>query len=357
MSAVSRRRPARVAGAGVALAGVGAAARLRGARDGARVRPSDVVPFRGDAPGRDRHPGAGPAALRRPRRDRPTTGRRCTSLLRRLDRGRRADDGRRRGHPGRRGRRQPGRTADDTGEALGLPASSLTLTFGVGRVAVREGRGRPVGLAPPGLARRSRRSPATSSTRRSPAATSASRPARTTRRSRCTPSATWCGSGFGTTAVRWSQLGFGRTSSTSTAQATPRNLFGFKDGTNNLKAEDPARRSTSTCGCAGRRAGRGWRAARYLVARRIRMHIEMWDRTSLNEQEAHRRPRQGRGRAAVGRPASSTSPTSTPRARTAQPAIAARRPHPARLRGRRWTGSRSCAAATTSSTAATGRAT
>jgi len=45
--------------------------------------------------------------------------------------------------------------------------------------------------------------------------------------------------GFGTTAVKWSQLGFGRTSSTSTAQATPRNLFGFKDGTNNLKAEDP----------------------------------------------------------------------------------------------------------------------
>ena len=45
---------------------------------------------------------------------------------------------------------------------------------------------------------------------------------------------------FGSAAMRWSQLGFGRTSSTSTAQATPRNLFGFKDGTANLKAEDPA---------------------------------------------------------------------------------------------------------------------
>nr|BFE70555.1 hypothetical protein GCM10020092_038560 [Actinoplanes digitatis] len=43
--------------------------------------------------------------------------------------------------------------------------------------------------------------------------------------------------GMGTVSVRWSQLGFGRTSSTSTAQATPRNLFGFKDGTRNLKAE------------------------------------------------------------------------------------------------------------------------
>src|SRR6266511_3796380 len=44
--------------------------------------------------------------------------------------------------------------------------------------------------------------------------------------------------GRGAVTVRWSQLGFGRTSSTSRAQATPRNLMGFKDGTANLKAED-----------------------------------------------------------------------------------------------------------------------
>ncbi|MEU6722013.1 Dyp-type peroxidase domain-containing protein [Nonomuraea sp. NPDC046802] len=37
----------------------------------------------------------------------------------------------------------------------------------------------------------------------------------------CTPSATWPGSGFGKVSVRWSQLGFGRTSSTSRAQTTP----------------------------------------------------------------------------------------------------------------------------------------
>src|SRR6202042_2228017 len=41
----------------------------------------------------------------------------------------------------------------------------------------------------------------------------------------------------GTAVLRWSQLGFGRTSSTSTAQATPRNLMGFKDGTRNIKLE------------------------------------------------------------------------------------------------------------------------
>ena len=44
--------------------------------------------------------------------------------------------------------------------------------------------------------------------------------------------------GFGTAAVRYSQLGFGRTSSTTREQSTPRNLFGFKDGTNNIKAEE-----------------------------------------------------------------------------------------------------------------------
>src|SRR5205085_4370282 len=43
---------------------------------------------------------------------------------------------------------------------------------------------------------------------------------------------------FGTASLRWSQLGFGRTSSTSTQQVTARNLMGFKDGTANLKAEE-----------------------------------------------------------------------------------------------------------------------
>lgn len=92
--------------------------------------------------------------------------------------------------------------------------------------------------------------------------------------------------GFGTVAVRWSQLGFGRTSSTSTTQQTPRNLFGFKDGTNNLVAEDPEGLREHVWVGAQDAGAAAWAVrGSYLVARRIRMHIEVWDRTPLVEQE------------------------------------------------------------------------
>lgn len=88
--------------------------------------------------------------------------------------------------------------------------------------------------------------------------------------------------------VRYSQLGFGRTSSTSTAQETPRNLFGFKDGTANLKSEDPAALKQFLWVHGEDDQGRGakWMTGgSYLVARRIRMIIETWDRGPLLEQE------------------------------------------------------------------------
>jgi deferrochelatase/peroxidase EfeB len=92
--------------------------------------------------------------------------------------------------------------------------------------------------------------------------------------------------GRGAVTVRWSQLGFGRTSSTSRTQATPRNLMGFKDGTANLKAEDTDALERHVW-VAGNRSGEpSWlRGGTYLVARRIRMLIEVWDRTSLGDQE------------------------------------------------------------------------
>ncbi len=88
----------------------------------------------------------------------------------------------------------------------------------------------------------------------------------------------------GTASVRYSQLGFGRTSSTSTTQATPRNLMGFKDGTDNIKAEDAATLGDHVWAAAT--DGQGWMAGgSYLVSRRIRMLIEPWDSTPLAEQE------------------------------------------------------------------------
>jgi deferrochelatase/peroxidase EfeB len=85
--------------------------------------------------------------------------------------------------------------------------------------------------------------------------------------------------------MRWSQLGFGRTTSTSREQETGRNLFGFKDGTNNLKVEDRA--SLERHVWAGPRDEPAWmRGGTYMVARRVRMLIEVWDRSSLRDQEA-----------------------------------------------------------------------
>jgi deferrochelatase/peroxidase EfeB len=171
----------------------------------------------------------------------------------------------------------------DTGEALGLPAASLTLTLGVG-AGFFDKLGLDPALRPAGLAEL----PRFTGDQLDPSLSGgdlciqacADDPQVAVHAVR-----NLVRMGFGTTSVRWSQLGFGRTSSTSTAQATPRNLFGFKDGTHNLKAEDGAELDRHVWVQPG--DGPAWLdGGTYLVARRIRMHIEIWDRTSLAEQEA-----------------------------------------------------------------------
>src|SRR3954465_11742446 len=131
---------------------------------------------------------------------------------------------------------------DDTGEALGLPASGLTLTVGFGptlfstadgvdRFGIAARRPAPLSELPdfPGDAI----DPAISGGDLCVQAF-ANDPQVAVHAIR-----NLVRLGAGVVSVRWSQLGFGRTSSTSSAQNTPRNLFGFKDGTNNLKAEAP----------------------------------------------------------------------------------------------------------------------
>ena len=175
---------------------------------------------------------------------------------------------------------------DDTGEALGLPASGLTLTFGFGPSLFAGAKGAALGLAD-----------------QRPAALVdlPQFPGDTLDPAQCVGDlcVQACANdpqvavhairnlariAFGTAHVRWSQLGFGRTSSTSTSQETPRNLFGFKDGTANLKAEDPGLVNDHVW--VQNSDGPPWMAGgSYLVSRRIRMIIETWDRTSLREQE------------------------------------------------------------------------
>ena len=68
---------------------------------------------------------------------------------------------------------------------------------------------------------------------------------------------------------------------------TPRNLFGFKDGTANVKAEQGASLDEHVWVGSGDDARADWLAGgSYLVARRINMTIEVWDRQPLGDQEA-----------------------------------------------------------------------
>ncbi len=89
---------------------------------------------------------------------------------------------------------------------------------------------------------------------------------------------------FGRASVRWSQMGFGKTSRTTADAATPRNLFGFKVGTANVLASDTQRlREQVWVQDVDEPA---WlRGGTYLVARKIEMLLEPWDRTQLREQE------------------------------------------------------------------------
>jgi deferrochelatase/peroxidase EfeB len=177
---------------------------------------------------------------------------------------------------------QPEAPPFDTGEAAGLSAARLTITFGFGP-GVFDGRFGLAGSRPQALRHID------------PLAGDYLEPARSGGDICVQACADDPQVAFhavrnlgriarGAAELRWLQLGFGRTSSTTSAQVTPQNLQGFKDGTNNLEAQDEDELARYVW--VGADEPQRWlRGGTYLVARRIRMLIETWDRTSLSEQE------------------------------------------------------------------------
>ena len=79
-----------------------------------------------------------------------------------------------------------------------------------------------------------------------------------------------------TITMKWSQSGF---AAIGDRMSTPRNLFGFKDGTANVTKEKDFDKVIWT-------ESDDWmKGGTYMAVRRIQMFLETWDRTNLQEQE------------------------------------------------------------------------
>jgi len=166
--------------------------------------------------------------------------------------------------------------ADDTGEATGMGPARLTVTFGFG-ASLFDDSCAPSSERPPGLVDL----PEFPGDQLEEAwnggdllmqvcaddPTVVSHALRQLRRT-----------GQGTVTLRWSQAGF----LPQAAGATPRNLFGQVDGTAN-----PTAGSSELDELVFVTDGSEWMTGgTYLATRRIRMMLTMWDRMSLDVQEA-----------------------------------------------------------------------
>ncbi len=170
----------------------------------------------------------------------------------------------------------------DTGEAYGAPPANLTITFGFGPSLFDERFGL-TGKRPAALADLPHLPPANLDPDRSDG-------------DLCIQACSddpivafhairnLARLGRGTVVMRWSQLGFGKATSNGADQETPRNLMGFKDGTRNIDGADTALMDAHVW--VSSETDQPWmRGGSYLVARRIRMHLEGWDRDVLSDQQ------------------------------------------------------------------------
>jgi deferrochelatase/peroxidase EfeB len=170
----------------------------------------------------------------------------------------------------------------DTGEAIGLGANRLTLTFGVGPTLFVQSGDDRVGLAsrrPEALAEL----PSFDTDALDPSLSGGDL---------CIQA---CADdeqvafhavrellrlGHGIVSLRWSQMGFLPRVEDG---VSPRNLMGFRDGTNNILGDDVA--ALERFVWVGSEGPSWLRRGSYLVARRIDIRIDEWDGSSLAEQE------------------------------------------------------------------------
>jgi deferrochelatase/peroxidase EfeB len=170
----------------------------------------------------------------------------------------------------------------DTGEALGLPAARLTMTFGFGAgLFVKDGKDR-YGLAawrPAALVDLPRFNGDQLLETRTGGDLSiqscADNPQVAFHAVRQLARLA-----YGAAEMRWAQTGY---MTQPDGDGTPRNLMGFKDGTGNPAVNDP--QAMTKFVWVGDE-GPGWmRGGSYVVARRIRIALEHWDRMKVAFQE------------------------------------------------------------------------
>jgi deferrochelatase/peroxidase EfeB len=173
--------------------------------------------------------------------------------------------------------------APDSGETLGMAPARLTLTFGFGAgVFVKDGKDRfglaerrPAALVDLPVFNGDQLIPARSGGDLSVQACADD------------PQAAFhvirqlARLAYGTAAIRWVQTGF---VAGYPKQETPRNLMGFKDGTGNPSAADV--RAMAKYVWVGDEGPLWLRGGSYVVARRIRIALEHWDRMPVAFQEA-----------------------------------------------------------------------
>jgi deferrochelatase/peroxidase EfeB len=167
--------------------------------------------------------------------------------------------------------------AGDTGEALDLAPSSLTVTLGLGPGIF----GRDLGLAhrAPRLLADLPRLPSDNLAKATTGGDLSLQACADDPQVAYHAIRDLARMGRGVVDTKWTVMGFGRASA-GLGQATPRNLLGFKDGTRNLR--EPAEFDEYVW----LKDDVDWmNGGTYQVARKIRMNIEIWDADRVSDQE------------------------------------------------------------------------